>query len=42
MTPMTAGFMDKLVWLKLGHMLYMHNPKLNNAVFFSYFASLGV
>ena len=40
---MTAGFMDKLVYkLKLGHMLYMHNPKLNNAVFFSYFASLGV
>ena len=39
---MIAGFMDKLIYkLKLGHTLYMHNPKLNLAMFYLYFISMG-
>ena len=37
----TVGFMDKLVHkLKHGQTLYMHNPKLNQAMFTLYFISM--
>ena len=40
---MLAGFMDKLVYkTKLGQTLYMHNPKLNKAMFYLHFISMGV
>ena len=38
---LTAGFMDKLVeMLKNGHTLYIHNPGLNQKMWFLYFASM--
>ena len=38
----SVGFMDKLVYkLKLGQMLYLHNPKLNFSMFILYFISVG-
>ena len=38
----SVGFMDKLVYkLKLGQTLYMHNPKLNYAMFDLYFLLMG-
>jgi len=38
----SVGFMDKLIYkLKLGQTLYMHNPKLNFAMFVLYFVSTG-
>ena len=40
---MLAGFMDKLVYkTKLGQTLYMHNPKLNYAMFSLYWVTMGV
>lgn len=39
----SVGFMDKLVYkLKLGQTLYMHNPKLNYAMFNLYMISMAV